>query len=228
MISAIVPVHNGEPYIIEAVKSVLTQTLLPDEVIVVDDGSTDRTAEALKQFGNRVIYSFQAQSGPGSARNRGVELSRGELLAFLDADDIWLPDKLEKQAQAFNEHQSLELVFGMVEQFYTEDLDEASKRAAHCADKPMPGMIPSAMMVKKEVFSKVGPFEPGLKIADFASWYMRCQDKGLCMRVLNDLVARRRLHRSNIGVTHRRNMQEYLAALKESLDRRRLKGGSNG
>ncbi|MCE7963653.1 MAG: glycosyltransferase [Acidobacteria bacterium ACB1] len=99
--SVVIPKYNYGRFIGEALRSVFAQTLSPVEVIVVDDGSTDETAEAVAEFGERVRYILQENAGVCAARNRGVAESSGDLIAFLDADDIWEPTKLEKQAAKF-------------------------------------------------------------------------------------------------------------------------------
>lgn len=96
-ISVIVPARNVEPYIAEALASALAQTVLPTEIVVVDDGSTDRTAEIARGFGPRVKVISKRVNGSGPGRNLAVEQSSGEWLAFLDADDVWMPEKLERQ-----------------------------------------------------------------------------------------------------------------------------------
>jgi glycosyltransferase involved in cell wall biosynthesis len=98
-ISVVIPAYNSEPFIAEAIESVLAQTVPPDEVIVVDDGSTDGTADALQRFGSRVQLLQQANKGPSAARNRGASAARGTWLAFIDADDTWLPTKLQRQLE---------------------------------------------------------------------------------------------------------------------------------
>ena len=99
-VSAVIPVHNGRRYVAEAIESVLAQTTPPIECIVVDDGSTDDTAAVVERFGAAVTLVRQLQSGVSRARNRGAELARGQLVAFLDHDDAWLPDKIECQLAA--------------------------------------------------------------------------------------------------------------------------------
>src|ERR1700758_706720 len=96
LISVIIPVYNAEKYLAEAIESVLAQTYRPIEVIVVDDGSTDSSADIAKRFAS-VRYCFQSHSGLGATRNRGIDLSQGKFLAFLDADDLWVEDKLTHQ-----------------------------------------------------------------------------------------------------------------------------------
>jgi glycosyltransferase involved in cell wall biosynthesis len=101
-VSAVIPVHNGQDFVAEAIGSVLAQTHPALECIVIDDGSTDGTAEVVHVFDDPVTYVYQEQAGVSSARNRGAQLARGELVAFLDHDDVWLPEKLERQVIAID------------------------------------------------------------------------------------------------------------------------------
>lgn len=97
LVSIIIPTFNRAATIGRAVESALSQTYHPTEIIVVDDGSTDQTPEALRQFGDAIRVVKQVNAGPSAARNRGVAHARGEIIAFLDSDDDWLPEKLERQ-----------------------------------------------------------------------------------------------------------------------------------
>lgn len=106
----IIPVHNGERYVRDAIDSVLGQTYRPIECIVVDDGSTDGTPEIVATFGTKVDYIRQENLGVAHARNRGADVARGDVLAFLDADDLWLPAKAEKQ-MALLEESGVALVY---------------------------------------------------------------------------------------------------------------------
>lgn len=99
LVSAIIATYNRADIVGEAIESILGQTYKNMEVLVVDDGSTDGTHEALRRFGNRIRVVRQENAGPGAARNRGIEVARGELIAFLDSDDIWMPTKLERQVR---------------------------------------------------------------------------------------------------------------------------------
>ena len=99
-VSAVIPVHNGQAYVAEAIESVLAQSHPPIECLVIDDGSTDGTRDAVAAFGDAVRYVHQPQRGVSSARNRGTEMAHGGLVAFLDHDDIWLADKLARQIEA--------------------------------------------------------------------------------------------------------------------------------
>jgi glycosyltransferase involved in cell wall biosynthesis len=113
-ISAVIPVHNGADYVADAIRSVLGQSHLPIECLVIDDGSTDATPEVVREFGGEVTYVHQNQQGVSVARNRGAQLARGELIAFLDHDDEWLPAKLGRQVQAL-QHQGAALALCAVD-----------------------------------------------------------------------------------------------------------------
>ncbi|HQZ82453.1 MAG TPA: glycosyltransferase family A protein [Pyrinomonadaceae bacterium] len=119
-VSVIIPTYNYGRFIGEAIESVLAQTCPPAEIIVVDDGSTDGTAEVVAAFGDRVRYIRQENSGVSAARNRGVASSSGEFIAFLDADDIWEPTKLEKQLAKFAEDRGIGLVHCGMREFDSE------------------------------------------------------------------------------------------------------------
>lgn len=112
-VSAVIPVYNGEAYVGEAIRSTLNQIRTPIECLVIDDGSIDATAEVVHAFGDDVTYVRQDRHGVSAARNRGAELARGELVAFLDHDDVWLPAKLERQLDALTEQDATIALCGM-------------------------------------------------------------------------------------------------------------------
>ncbi len=231
LVSVIVPVHQGERYLAEAVASVLAQTYTPVELIVVDDGSTDRSADIARGFGPVVRYVYQANAGQSAARNHGVRLARGPLLAFLDDDDYWSPGKLALQVAALASDPSLEAVFGLVRQFVSPDLaPEAAARVRYHAEV-MPGQVPGAMLIRREAFARVGSFDPRFRVGEFVHWYARAVDLGLRTVLLPDIVLHRRLHADNEGIKQRAESVQYVRVLKATLDRRRalqrpVEGGS--
>jgi glycosyltransferase involved in cell wall biosynthesis len=101
-VTVVTAAYNAEPYIAETIESVLAQTYTDFDYVVVDDGSTDRTAEVAARYGPRVTCIRQQNAGTGAARNRGFELAAGEYVAVVDADDVWAPDKLERQVHAMD------------------------------------------------------------------------------------------------------------------------------
>jgi glycosyltransferase involved in cell wall biosynthesis len=189
---------------------------------VVDDGSTDRSAQVIKRFGSAVHYVFQPQAGAGAARNRGVELTKGSFLAFHDADDLWTEDKLRLQLAAFAADTGLDVVFGHTEQFHSPELNATVKSETYCPVGLMPGYLPQAMLVKRSAFDRVGRFDTGWRVGEFLSWYLRAKEVGLRTLMLPDLVLRRRLHETNQGIRERGAATDYVRILKASLDRRRV------
>ena len=228
LISIIIPVYNCERYLAGAIESVLAQTWRRIETIVVDDGSTDGSADVAKRFGSLVRYDLQPHAGPGAARNRGVELAQGDYLAFLDADDLWVETKLELQMAAFEADTLPDAVFGHVEQFISPDLSRELAERIYCPAELVPGRFPGTLLIRNETFRRVGPFSGGLRVAEFIEWYSRATELGLKDVMLPQMVLRRRIHATNSGIVHRDARLDYVRVLKAALDRRRQRVAHQG
>ena len=224
LISIIITVYNCELYLAEAVESVLAQTYRPIEIIVVDDGSTDGSAKVAQDFGPSVGYFHQSNSGAGAARNCGVALSKGDFLAFFDADDIWAVEKLSLQMAVFQDNPGVDFVFGHVRQFISPELAEDIKSRLHCPHREVPGYYASSMLVKRESFSRVGPFETEWRVGEFINWYIKAKEIGLISFLIPEVVTKRRLHANNMSTRERDSKIDYVRILKASLDRRRASG----
>ena len=222
-VSCIVPVFNGERYLPEALDSILAQTYRPYEIIVADDGSTDGTREVVQGYGERIRYLYQPNARPAAARNLGLGAVTGELIAFLDADDIWHPEKLMRQVSRFRERQELDYCVTHVHNFWMPEMQHESEQFKdHPRSRPMPGYVTQALMARRTLFDRVGGFNTELKNADAADWFMRADAQGAVSELLPDVLVRRRLHQNNrtrqLGSNSR---DEYLRLLKASLVRRR-------
>ena len=112
IVTAIVVVYNGEKYLKDCLQSIVDQDYPSLEILVVDDGSTDSTSDIVKSFGERIQYFRQDNAGEASARNKSIELSKGDYIAFLDEDDIWCPRKISTQVKVFDEFPEYSVVFG--------------------------------------------------------------------------------------------------------------------
>jgi len=175
-VSAVVPVHNGSAYVAEAIESVLGQTRPPIECLVIDDGSTDETAEVVGRFGREVVHVRQDRAGVSSARNRGAALARGALVAFLDHDDMWLPTKLERQLDAFEARRALIALCAM------DVIDERGTVARTMRLRPREDLITGMLMfdgtetvscsstglMRREELLNTGGFDPALSVS--ADW----------------------------------------------------------
>ena len=221
LVSCIIAVRNGEQYLAEAIDSIRAQTYTDTELIVIDDGSTDGSAKVAAAYeGARVVS--QPPSGHAAARNRGVREARGTLLAFLDADDLWRPDKLAHQVARFEDRPELDVSVTHLHMFWAPHLaaEEASYRAR--ADVDVPGFIFSTTMVRRATFDRFGMLDESLRHAPITEWFARVKDGGGEVEVLPDILVDRRMHETNIS---RLNMatshDEHLRLVKARLDRRR-------
>ena len=223
-VSCIVPVYNGERFLREAIESILGQTYRPMEIIVVDDGSTDASAEVAESIGPPVVMVRRLNQGPGAARNTGVAASHGDLVAFLDADDLWLSNKLELQVREMEAHPHLGFCVGHIQNFWIEEVQaEAKAFAGHRFAEPLPGFVFPTVLCRKEIFERVGPIESGVRGSEDVDWFLRAIDLGVPHVLLQDLLVRRRLHLGNFTRADLASRDVLIRSVKASLDRRRRK-----
>jgi glycosyltransferase involved in cell wall biosynthesis len=220
LISVIIPVFNGERYLAEAIESVLAQDYQPLEVLVVDDGSSDGSATIGERYTPRVQCYRRAHEGLAASTNAGIALSRGPLLAFNDADDVWLPGKLSLHASVLAAEPALDMVFGHVHQFVSPELEDL-RPAPRLDLEPLKGIHVGAMLLRRSAWLRTGGFDPAWRMAVMADWFLRASEAGLTHRILPEVVLRRRVHSNNLTRRERRGYEEYLLILKRSLDRRR-------
>ena len=221
LVSVIIPVRNGERYLAEAIESVLAQSQAALEVIVVDDGSTDGSAVIARRFSPMVRCESREHAGVSGALNHGIGLARGALLAFLDADDRWAPDKLAVQSSAIAADPGLDMVFGHVEMFHSPELSPETRARLVVPRGPQPGMSKGAMLVRRESQRRVGGFETAWTVGEFIDWYARAVEHGLRSLMLPDVVLYRRVHDANFTARARDSRQDFVRIVKAALDRRR-------
>jgi glycosyltransferase involved in cell wall biosynthesis len=220
-----VPCYNGERYLEEAIRSILEQTYRALEVIVVDDGSTDGSAEVVRRFGDVVRYHFQENRGPGGACNTGLTLATGEFIAFLEQDDLWAADKTVRQLQEFAVNPELGYCVGHIQNFWVPELAaEAEKYADRPVMQPVPGYVVQTLMVRRTVFDRVGRFAESLRFAFAGEWFLRANDRGIPSVLVPDVLTRRRLHENNYSRRNRAaSHEQFLHVVKAALDRRRAR-----
>jgi len=222
-VSVIIPCYNGEAYLAEALESVAAQTLQPAQTIVVDDGSTDRSAEIARGFPFVTLVSQQNRGLP-SARNAGLDAATGELVAFLDADDVWEPQKLQRQVAYLDTHPEVPFVFAY-HRYLIEDPEALPPFLRHTlALESERSTLPSAWLVRRDALDAVGRFRTGLTISDDLDWLMRASDLGLRPGTVEEVLLSRRIHSSNLSLDARETQRELLGILRESLRRKRTSG----
>jgi len=219
-VSVIIPVFEQLDYLSEAVGSVMAQTRSPAEVIVVCDGGRVDPAVTVID-GLRVRVVSRPRGGPGAARTTGCTLATGDVLAFLDVDDVWLPHKLERQVAALEHDAHVDMVFTDVEHFFCPELDRSGGPSTS-ATAERAGLLPSALAVRATSFERVGGFREGVIFGEFLDWYARAMDLGLVGCTIGETLVRRRVHPRNAGVEFRNARRDYAWVVKDLLDRRRL------
>jgi glycosyltransferase involved in cell wall biosynthesis len=191
-VSVVMPAWNAERFIGEAVASALAQSRPVLEVVVADDGSTDDTASIAEALGATVLR--RSHEGLGATRNAAIAASRGELVAFLDADDVWLPEKLERQVAALHDDPELGAVSCLVDEFL--DLRPGEHPPVRPPRLGEGGALCSATVVRRTVVDALGPFQPRGS-GDWVEWWARARRLGVHEHVIDQVLVRRRIHGDN-------------------------------
>ncbi|MFA5145949.1 MAG: glycosyltransferase [Candidatus Omnitrophota bacterium] len=218
LVSVIIPAYNCARYISEALDSVFYQTYRDFEVIVIDDGSTDGTIDILKKYAaehpGKMSCIYQKNSGPGKARNRGIKEARGEYVAFLDSDDIWLPEKLKAQLDFFKKEPSLALVHSDFMYFNNSGITKKSEFSS-TAKRNFSGSAfyplvkenfirTSTVVVKKIVLEVLGAFDEDFFMSEDYDLWLRIA-KVHDIGYVNDRIVNVRQHADHIS---RRDIRE--------------------
>lgn len=223
LISCIVPTFNSAPYLREALDSITAQSYRPLEVIVADDGSTDATRAIVAGYGGQVSLVIQPTSGPAATRNLGLRAARGEFVAFLDADDLWHPEKLARQYARFDAQPDLEIGVTAAQLFWAAELTaEEGQYRDHPRAQALPGYATTTLLATRAVFERVGLFDTTLWFADATDWFIRAAEHGLGVDLLPEVLTYHRMHVGNL--TRRRSeasRDEFLRVVRASLHRRR-------
>lgn len=196
-ISCIIPVFNAAKYLADALDSVLAQTVVPNEIILIDDGSTDESAQVAARYHRHVRLVAQENLGPAAARNRGLRLANGELITFLDADDLWVTHKTARQREAFAQRPDLSICVTHAQNFWAPELQHEQAQADQRYTEPHTGYVCQCLMARREVFDKVGFFDESLRVSEDTDWFARAERAGVLKEVLPEVLVHRRLHSSN-------------------------------
>jgi glycosyltransferase involved in cell wall biosynthesis len=224
-ISCVIPCYNGERFLGAALDSAFAQTLPPAEVIVVDDGSTDATADVAANYGSRVTYLRQDNAGPAAARNRGLACAQCDFIAFLDADDLWHQDKLARQAVRFEARPELDISVTHLRAFWELEVrHEQDALAGHARTREaVPGYVLQTLLARRAVFANVGTLNPALRFGEDTDWFIRARDAGAEIELMPDVLVSRRFHLNNLTRSRGNAVLRsgILAMIQTSLERRR-------
>jgi len=222
-VSVIIPVYNGERHIAETVASVWAQSYRPIEVIVVDDGSTDGTADVVRSLDPPCEYVHQKNQGPPVARNTGLRRSTGDIIALLDSDDLWPANKLGLQLPFLARESNIDMVLGYTQHFRIHEATEGSPARTEYAPPFFIIQIGCALF-RREVFDTVGGFAPELTYSDDHDFLLRTREHSIPTKMIHETTILYRRHPGNMTQIEGHYSPSFLALIKRSLDRRRAMG----
>lgn len=220
-VSCIIPVHNGAGFIAQAIESVLSQQGAELEVIVIDDGSTDGSGDVAAGFAGVAVHR-RPQGGVASARNAGLALATGDYIAFLDADDLWLPGKLAAQLAAIGD---ADYAISNVRHVRTgPDGHLPPDLGASDGDAKL-GQLMQCLLARRRAFESVGPLDTRTTTRANQDWFLRADEAGLRRVIVGDVLTIRRIHGANHSLRQGHQVaDDFLAIAKRALDRKRLAG----
>jgi glycosyltransferase involved in cell wall biosynthesis len=219
-IEVVIPVYNGEKFIKQAIESVLTQTHPVKKIWVVNDGSTDGTGPILDklQFDNPIIQVLHSQNqGVSAAINSVLPMIGVEWISFLDADDLWMPDRIQTQVEYLQNNPDISCIFGQIEEF--EDLSDDFRGRFKAREGAMEGIHRSTLLCKLVLFKEFGGFDPSLKVGEFIDWFQNVRGAGKKFHVIPKVLAKRRIHGENMTAKVDRN--EFLQLIRRQLAQKR-------
>jgi glycosyltransferase involved in cell wall biosynthesis len=217
LVSIIIPAYNGEQFLTEAIHSILKQDYVNYEILVVNNGSTDRTA-AIAQFFSEIKYIDHPKADTATARNLGVSLSRGDYLAFLDQDDTWPIDRLSSAVNFLEMDQTADAVIGLQHIYLQPGCKKPSWLKSCFLEAPQPAYLPSALMVRRNIFNY---FNTAFSFTSDVDWFFKAKDRGISIAILPKVLVNRRIHEENASGNVNTIHKEILTIIKNSLQYRR-------
>lgn len=219
-VGVVIRMFNSEAYLEEAVRSILDQGYDPLQIVAVDGGSTDGTLGILHQTAPTAVIIPQTRPGIGGMAREGVEALDTDLIAFQDSDDVWPAGRLHAMVHDLMEHPHWDGVMGEAVHFLSPDVDPGLRERFRIAEGQQPGFGLASLLVRREVFDRVGPFADGLNAGEYLEWIDRARVSGAVIAPIQVLSLRRRVHLHNHSQSNLAK-KEMLRALSMVISRRK-------
>jgi len=220
LVSVIVAVYNGERFLSEALESLFEQDYSPFEVILIDDGSTDGSADIARRF-RGIRYVHQENRGLAAARNAGLRLAQGEFLAYLDDDDILPPHKISRQATYLVDHPDVGCVLARQEVILEEGVEPPEWLTRDTIFGDLDGIPLVSAMIRTELLRQLGGFDETYRFAEDRDLFVRLRENGVRMDVIPEVLLFRRFHGENMNFRLRPQKHPLFRSLKSKIDRQR-------
>lgn len=221
LVSVVIPVFNGDRFLAEAIESIQAPPEIEVEIIVVDDGSTDNTVAVAASFGDRVHLVRQSNQGPAAARNHGIRCARADLLAFLDADDLYSADKLALQLERLRRNPDVGVVLGQLRYFSVSDQPEAPGSTAPNPAAEHLFLNFGCALVRRSVFDAIGPLDETMRFCEDWDWFMRAREAQVRFLIHRQVILYGRLHDRNVTRQREAGNKFVLEMFRRSLARRK-------
>lgn len=221
LVSAIIPVKDGERFLAQAINSVLEQDYRPLEIIVVDGRSVDSSRAIASSF-EQVRIIPQVNQGLADAWNVGIDAAEGDFIAFLSHDDLWVPNKLSIQVKYMVEHPEVYCTIARLRFFAQPGLHTGPGFRTRLLEGDHIGRIPETLVARRSVFDVVGEFDVGLSVSPDVDWFARAKDQNVEMAIMPEVLLLKRVHETNLSLValdqcHR----DLLRSLRRSVLRQR-------
>lgn len=226
IISVVIPTYNRANYLKQALESVRKQTCPPHELIVVDDGSTDDTPELVRAFPDCVMIR-QSNEGLASAQNRGIAASTGDLIAFLDHDDLWPKNRLEIVANCFKLHPQIGYILGLEMMFLEPGCKPAPYANPDWLKTPQEASNTAVLVARRSLFKQVGLFNTEYALGADTEWLLRAKQMNIPMIRIPEILTHKRVHGANLSNQPAEQRKTVIARIaRESVLRRRQKSNN--
>jgi len=215
LVSVIIPVYNGDNYLSDAIENVLNQNYRPLEILVIDDGSTDKTAEIAKEYGETVRHIYQSNAGPAAARNAGIKLATGDIIGFLDADDLWSENCLHTLVTPLRESPDILIAQGLIQEL---ELSESQFQENSVSYQYI--NLGSALY-RRAVFDKLTGFDATMRYGEDVDFFLRAWENNIPKKVIKTVTLFYRKHEQNMTAGKKLVELGFLRVYKKRIDRQR-------
>lgn len=208
LVSVIIPTYNNSDFIVDTINSVLVQDYNNIEIIIINDGSTDDTHKVLLPYMSDIVYVEQKNKGPSVARNNGIKRAKGDFIAFIDSDDMWMSDKLNRQVEVFHLNPNAAIVYSKVAEYKDDYPNNIRVRPINIESGKifekilLSSIIPlSSVMIKKVIFDDIGLFDEDLMTAEDTNLWLRVSMVYTIVGI-DEVLVKKRKHSRNISDMH--------------------------